>query len=271
MDKDDIIDFFEDHRGLVITVAILLVLFIICLGIRHHNLSKKAQNEPTDIADMVQVTEEQGQPQVVEKDTEKESFTSNVGLQDSDEEEETEEESTEVLKKPENSIVDIYCTVTGHTGVPSKNLDGSSCKGYLSQVSISDFDTYFGSELTDENLSSTSYILVGTEQIKDGDLQSTGWLRANLSNLDDNTVVYFTNLHVIGSLSDERVVLLCSYDWYSAYGLKDTLVVFEDISGTLSTSDYSDGDIISTVAWVKNIKSYVVNGQNIIHVEFATK
>lgn len=270
MSKDDIIDFVEDHRGLVIAVVIIAILFCICLGIRHHNLSKK-QEEPTDIADIVEPVEEV-QEEVITEEPPKETYVSNVGLQEEETEEEVlDEEVSEALRKPEVTKLDVYCNVTGHTVVPTTNMDGSSCKNYQNGVSITDFDTYFGSALTADNLATDSYILIGTEQIKEGDLKSTGWLRTHLGSIDPNTAVYFTNLHVIGSLSDERVVLLCSYDWYSAYGLKDTLVVLEDISGTLKNSDFIDGDVVSTIVWAKNIKVKHVNGQDVIQIEYATE
>lgn len=269
---DNILDFYEDHRKLCITVGVIVVVLAICLGIRHHNLSKKNANEPsTDIADLVEVTEASEEVvEVNETEEEKSTYVSNIGLQYTEEEtEETESIDPESLKYKEEKVLDVFCDVIGHTVVPTKNMDGSSCRGYLNKISITDFDTFFGTHLTHEDLMSDNYILVGTESDKDGDLKSTGWLQANLGSIDDGTPVYFTNLHVIGSLSDERVVLLCSYDWYSAFGLKDTLVLFEDISGSLNTKDYIDGDVISTIVWAKNIKVEKVNGQNVVHIEYA--
>lgn len=265
---DDIIDFIEDHKGLCITIAIVVILLIIGLCIRSHNLKNVAKlNE--DIADTVEVTEIETEEE--EPTTEAPKFVSDVGLREEEEtEEETEPVDPDSLMYKEEESLGVFCKVIGHTVVPITNVDGSSCKKYLNSISVSDFDMYFGSPLTEEDMKASSYILIGTESDKNGDLQSTGWLIANLKDLDGNIPLYFSNLHIIGSLSNERTVLLCSYDWYSAFGLKDTLVLLEDISGTLNRSDYIDGDIISTVIWAKNIKIENVKGQNVVHIEYAT-
>ena len=124
------------------------------------------------------------------------------------------------------------------------------------------------------NFKATKKILIGVDQdyydFEKGDLQSVGWLISNIDSIEDNTAVKFTNLHVIGSLSDDHVALLCCYDWYSAFGIKDTLVVLEDISGTLKTSDFKEGDIFSATVYGHNIKVEKVNGQNVVCAEFAT-
>lgn len=269
---DNILDFIEDNKKLVITVGVVLAILVVCLVIRHNNLSKKENvSEPTDIADLVEVPESTEEVLEIVESTEEPTFDSYVGIWYEEEEEETESIDPDSLKYQELKTLDVYCNVIGHTVVPKKNMDGSSCKAFQKKTSVHDFEMFFGSDLTIDDVTANDYVLVGTESDKDGDLQSTGWLQANLSNIDGGTPIYFTNLHVIGSLSEERVVLLCSYDWYSAFGLKDTLVLFEDISGTLSTEDYIDGDVISTVVWAKNIRMTNVEGQNIVHVEYAVE
>ena len=115
-------------------------------------------------------------------------------------------------------------------------------------------------------------VVIGVDQnpkdVEKYDLQSVGWLKDNLKSLDKNTAVKFTNLHIIGSLSNTHVALLCSYDWYSVFGLRDTLVVFEDISGQLNVKDFKEGDIFSATVFAHNIKRVDVNGQSVICVQY---
>lgn len=167
---------------------------------------------------------------------------------------------------------DVDVCIFDHTTVPIRNVDGSSCKNYLDAVSLSDFDSYWGSELTEKDFKSKKKVLVGVDQnpkdTEKYDLQSVGWLKDNLDDLKGNTAIKFTNLHIIGNLSDSHVALLCSYDWYSVFGLKDTLVVFEDISGKLDVKDFKEGDIFSATAFAHNIKQMDVNGQSVICVQY---
>ena len=153
-------------------------------------------------------------------------------------------------------------------------MDGSSCKAYQKSVSLNDFGSHWGTSLTEDDFKGGDFYMVGVEQNPDdtlrGDLQSTGWLIDNLDKMNDNDAIKFTNLHVIGDLSQSHVALLCSYDWYSAFGLKDTVVVFEDISNTLNVKDFKDGDIFSATVFRHNIKVVPnVHGQRVIVVQYA--
>ena len=168
---------------------------------------------------------------------------------------------------------DTDIKIWGWTKVPNRNQDGSSCKNYQSKVTLFDFGTYWGDYLTDEDFKGNERYLVGVEQNPDdrvkGDCESVGWLIQNLADLQPNDAIKFTNLHVIGSLSDTHVALLCSYDWYSAFGLDDTLVVFEDISSTLEVSDFKDGDIFSATVFAHNVKILEdVKGQRVVVVQY---
>lgn len=276
-------DFFEDHKKLCIILAVVLVLIIVMFSIRSHNLKKKANTEAdnsvtqsTQVAQSSQIK----QDEEVKKEPEN-TYKNSLGLdadKDKDEriqyevETETEPEPTEPVQTDPTytPVVTIY----DHTVVPQKNMDGSSCKAYQSSVKLADFGTFWGSSLTDDDFKAGEFYMVGVTQNKDdtikGDLQSTGWLIDNLDSLADNDCIKFTNLHVIGSLSDTHTALLCSYDWYSAFGLKDTLVVFEDISNTLSPSDFEDGDIFSALVFRHNVKVETVKGQRVIVVQYAT-
>jgi len=171
---------------------------------------------------------------------------------------------------PKLNEVEIYFENSGYKAVPTSTIDGKSFEGYFNSISLSDLDSFFGGSIPSEYSTCESYTLVGTSQIKNGDLMSVGWLINNLNNLSLYEPVYFTDLHVIGSLSDERVILLCCYNWYSSFGLQDTLVILEDISGTLSVDDFEAGDIVSTVVFPANMKTIDLNGYTVVHAEYAT-
>lgn len=276
-------DFFEDRKKLCIVLAVVLVLIIVMFSIRSHNLKKKANAEAdnsvtqsTQVAQSSQIK----QDEEVKKEPEN-TYKNSLGLdadKDKDERIQYEVETEAPLEPTEPVQTDPtytpVVTIYDHTVVPQKNMDGSSCKAYQSSVKLADFGTFWGSSLTDDDFKAGEFYMVGVTQNKDdtikGDLQSTGWLIDNLDSLADNDCIKFTNLHVIGSLSDTHTALLCSYDWYSAFGLKDTLVVFEDISNTLSPSDFEDGDIFSALVFRHNVKVETVKGQRVIVVQYAT-
>lgn len=276
-------DFFEDHKKLCIVLAVVLVLIIVMFSIRSHNLKKKANTEAdnsvtqsTQVAQSSQIK----QDEEVKKEPEN-TYKNSLGLDaDKDKDERIQYEvETEAPPEPTEPVqtdptYTPVVTIYDHTVVPQRNMDGSSCKAYQSSVKLADFGTFWGSSLTDDDFKAGEFYMVGVTQNKDdtikGDLQSTGWLIDNLDSLADNDCIKFTNLHVIGSLSDTHTALLCSYDWYSAFGLKDTLVVFEDISNTLSPSDFEDGDIFSTLVFRHNVKVETVKGQRVIVVQYAT-
>ena len=139
-------------------------------------------------------------------------------------------------------------------------------------VKLYDGKRNFGTPLTVEDKNSRDRILVGVNQnpddkIKD-DLQSVGWLMNNMNNLSDSTCIKFTDLHVVGSLSTSHVALLCMYNWYSVFGMKDCFVLFEDMSGTLDLSNFSEGSIISFGAYRHNLKLMNVNGQRVVVVQY---
>lgn len=274
-------DFFEDHKKLCIILAVVLVLIIIMFAIRSHNLRNKANAEES----VPQTTQTTASTQIkqdeeVKKEPEN-KYKNSLGLDaDKDKDERiTVEVETEAPPEPTEPVqtdptYTPVVTIYDHTVVPKKNMDGSSCKAYQSSVKLADFGTFWGSSLTDKDFKGGDFYMVGVTQNPDdtvkGDLESTGWLIDNLDNLSNNDAIKFTNLHVIGSLSDTHTALLCSYDWYSAFGLKDTLVVFEDISNTLSPSDFNDGDIFSALVFKHNIKVEKVKNQRVIVVEYAT-
>lgn len=281
--KDNIIDFIEDHKKLCIILGIVVVLIVVMCCIRSSNMKKKAE------ADALAAQEAATESQLtqIEQDTEEEKKPSNpyknsLGLdagKDNDERVNIKEEEEPVTEEPKVPIqteptYDTLVTVFDHTEVPKRNMDGSSCKAYQKSVTLNDFGTYWGTSLTEDDFKGGDFYMVGVEQNPDdtlrGDLQSIGWLIDNLDKMNDNDAIKFTNLHVIGDLSQSHVALLCSYDWYSAFGLKDTVVVFEDISNTLNVKDFKDGDIFSATVFRHNIKVVPnVHGQRVIVVQYA--
>lgn len=281
--SDEMLDFIEDHRKWIILGVVAVILVIAMFGVRSVNAKRKAaEAEAQQIAEAEAAAEaerlaalEQDEEEVVQP---VEQYKNSLGL-DAD----NEEDERVVVKEPEPPKPEVReevkrakyppsVIVFDNTAVPVKNVDGSSCKDYLSGVALADFDTLWGSSLTEDDFNSETRYLVGVEQNPDdfnrGDLQSVGWLIQHLGELNASDCVKFTNLHVIGSLSSSHVALLCSYDWYSAFGLKETLVVFEDISGTLKTSDFNDGDVFSASVYVHNMKTEDVNGQTVVCVEY---
>lgn len=277
MNRDSILDWIEDHRKLLIFLIIVLIIVAIMFAIRHHNLSNKA--EESNDTQQVEQTEQKVDSETSEsaddsKTEEEHSYVSSIKNKSKDKKKKKKVESSdsgdsiEELKPNYNT----ECKVFGHTSVPNKNVDGSSCKDYLSSVTLADFGTNWGTSLDVNDMKTTTKYLVGVD--KDdidedvSDLKSVGWLINNVGSLGQHDIIKFTNLHIIGSLSDSHVAVLCSYDWYSAFGLKDTLVMFEDISGTLSTSDFSEGSIFSAIAFVHNMKVVSVNGQNVVCVQY---
>lgn len=286
--RDNILDFIEGHRKLVIGVFIFLLLLIVILAVRSNNLKRKAlleeeQRIEEEIASSSAVVTGGALEQDVEPAREPESkYRQSLGLdagKDGDGRvqvaptpvavEPATKQSVEPLKPKYTPEVIVF----DHTVVPERNMDGSSCKAYQSGVFIKDFDAFRGSSLTADDMKADKLQLVGVKQnpkdYEKGNLESVGWLMSHLNQIPKNKVIKFTNLHVIGSLSDKKVALLCSYDWYSAFGLKDTLVYFEDISGTLSVKDFKDGDIFSAIVYRHNISTITANGQKVLVVKYA--
>lgn len=279
--RDAILDFIEDHRKAVIIVFILFVVICIMFGIRSRNMKNKELEEKQRIEQEQKAQEEalaqQQQEEVVEEDVEdnKTSYQSSLNKKI-----EVKRDESKVQKKveKEESVkevkpnFEVSCNVFTHTDVPKTNVDGSSCKDYLNSVNLIDFGTFWGSKLDVNDMKSKTKHLVGVDQddidVEVADLESVGWLISNFDKLDKHDAIKFTNLHVIGSLSDDHVAVLCSYDWYSAYGLKDTLVLFEDISGTLKKKDFDDGAVFSALVFVHNMKVVKVNGQNVVCVQY---
>ena len=289
----------------LVKVAITLGAITLLGGgcvIRTHNLAKKAQMKAEELAnrmltpeqledlsktvqyvinDQGQVVDEKGtvigvQASVEPTPTPIPTFDENLGI-DSD----TRSDGRVKLPDPtptpsaepvnDKVLINTDVLIYDSTAVPEKNVDGSSCKAYFKSVCLENFGSGWGTLEESDYNTETLYLVGVSQNPKDtvnGSLQSVGWLGSNLDKLKPNDAVKFTNLHVIGSLASDHVALLCSYDWYSAYGLKDTLVVFEDVSGTLNPSDFYDGSIFSATAFVHNMKRVRVKGQDVLLVQY---
>ena len=288
---DNILDFWEDHRKICIGGIIAVIFIILMVIIKACNEKKGAEELAAqeqarieqEALEEQQRLEEEEAARIAEEESKKKVYTE-TGYADSlsyrakgdgrvTYEEGQDEEQTPVEVDAPKASYNIEVHIFDRTDVPTKNVDGSSCKDYLDKVSLADFGTMWGSDLTEEDFNSDTKFLVGVEQDKNnyehGDLMSVGWVFENFDTIPDNAAIKFTNLHVIGSLSSTHTALLCSYDWYSVFGLKDTLVVFEDMSGTLNPSDFKDGVVFYSTVFKHNCKVMQnVNGQRVLVVEY---
>ena len=271
---DNIKEFIDDHKALVVFgIFGLILMLMVVSAVRQKNLEKKASDQQDN--ETVAVVEEQ-EPVVV-NNLEDSEYKHELGIDASkgDGRVGLIDETGKVKNKQEIQQIDpsyeTQVRVFDFQKVPDEMVDGSDIKGYLSSVILEQFGSKWGSNLTSGDFYSKERILVGVKQeaedFERGDLQSVGWLINNLSSLDKNTAVKFTNLHVVGKLADDHNACLCCYDWYSAWGITDTLVVFEDISGTVDK--FKAGDIFSCTVYVHNMKVTTVNGQNVVCIEYA--
>ena len=259
-------------------LIIIGIIFGIMLIIRFVNLSRK-KNQPDEASTTMEVISQEPVSEEQTEGTTENPYKSEMGLNEKKGNADgriniivTEESTEEQHYVQENPTYPVSVEIFDKTDVPKVNMDGSSCKAYFNSVKLDSFGSYWGSSLTDADFYGANRYLVGVDQNPDdaeiGDLQSTGWLIDHLDGMNENDVIKFTNLHTIGSFSDSHVALLCSYDWYSAFGLDDTLVVFEDISGTLKAKKFTDGVIFSAVVYKHNIQVKEVNGKRVICVQY---
>lgn len=279
------------HKVLVIIIAVVLVLFGSALGIRSHNLQKKAEAEAQAKIEAEQKAQKEAE---AEKQKEKsESYDPSLGVNSgndakgkveiSDEvRQEQAEEDAEAARKAEldNQTTPNYPTelrVYDHISVPEYAIDGTSWKKYANSVSLDDFGSKWGSALTHEDVITTSRVVVGTDDVEEGhhiDDESPRSVPELLNNFDSlvkpHTAYTFTDLKAIKSLSNDHTAMLCTYEWYSVYGLKDELVVFEDISGSVPLDTIKAGDTFSFTAYGQNMSHKVVNGKNVLLVQYST-
>lgn len=268
------------NKKVVIIIGCVVLFVVVCLIIRGINMSRK-----NNISDTPEVT-----PPVVEdfgggleQDVEptaspSNSYVSGLGLGSgkTDGRVDVEEATPTPEITPEPIIEAAYgdaLIIWGNTSIPKRNQDGSNCKDYLKKVKLKDFGTMWGSSLTEADFDGGVRYLIGVDQNPEnsfkGDCQSVGWVMDNMDKFNENDALQFTDLHVIGSLSDTHVALLCSYNFYSVFGMTDTLVMFEDISGTLDVGMFGDGDIFSAVIYAHNIKLLnKVNGKRVLCVQY---
>lgn len=279
------------HKKLIIIGGIILVALILLFVAAKKKANQKKQAEEELKASMTATedvtasptdTTEQGMQEVnTESNEPTDSYKQSLGLDNVDKDQrvhvdrdEPTEAPTEAPKQTEPTYA-VTTKIFDYQEVPAVNMDGSRCKDYYAKVKLSDFGSFWGTGLTEEDFIGHKKYLVGVDKYSEpekGDFQSVGWLidKLNDGKLQANDCLKFTSLHVIGSLASDHVALLCSYDWYSAFGLDDTLVVFEDISGTLSPADFKDGDVFSASIFVHNTKVIPsVAGKRVVVVQYA--
>lgn len=283
-------DFIKKHKVLFIVIGVVLAIFIVMCCIRAVNLSKKA-NEPAP--EVPQTVPETPIEEEEEQETEQSDYQSSLSIKAKEEESKKEEaekrlaekraeeerkKQEEEAKKAAEAAEPTYgddVKIWSSDGVPEIMEDGRSIKQYLAEVSLADFGSKWGSALNNEDKLTEDFYMVGVDQnpddyVKGVQNQSFGWLIDNLNGLPKNGAIKFTDLNVVGSLASDHVALLCCYNWYSVWGLKETMMVFEDISGTLKPADFKPGDIFSAIAYIHNIKVEKVNGQTVICVQYNT-
>jgi sortase (surface protein transpeptidase) len=279
----------KKYKVLVIAIAVICVLFGTVLGIRSHNLQKKAEVQAQAKAEQVEkekVKEEKQKKEVKSYDPSlgvNSSSESKDGVKISDEvrqeqaKEDAEEEHQAELNSQTTPNYPTELRVYNHISVPEYAIDGTSWMKYANKVSLADFGSMWGSALTHEDVITTSRVVVGTDDVEKGhhiDGESPRSVPEILNNFDSlvkpHTAYTFTDLKAVKSLSDDHTAMLCTYEWYSVYGLKDELVVFEDISGSVPIDTIKAGDTFSFTAYGQNISHKVVNGKNVLLVQYST-
>ena len=275
-------DFIKEHKKLLITLGVLFVVIVCAFTIRTINLNKKAEQKALEeqkrkqehLQKQVDALEEH---EAQEEEEEESSYQSSLSIKAKEEQAKTEEarkrleekkaekerkeqeekarKAAEIAEPTYGSDVKIW--EKGKDTVPERMDDGSSIKNYYSQ---------------DDKLTENFY-MVGVDQnpddyVKGTQLQSFGWLIENLNSLPKNSAIKFADLHVVGSLAQDHTAILACYNWYSVWGMKETLMVFEDISGTLNPADFQPGDVFSAMIYAHNIKIEKVNGQTVICVQY---
>lgn len=285
--KDKILDFIEDHRILIIFGIVVVILVCVVFGIRSSNKKKAALAEAERIRQEQLALEEQ-ENAIEEVTTVVQpvgEYEASLGLEvDKNRDERVKvdknkkpvvEQGTEASVQTEPNY-DTKVTVFGYQEIPTSGLNANLFQEYLSKVQLSDFSSKFGSGLTENDFFSPQRILVGYEKDRAeddtdmGDLRSVGWLTRNIDNLGDSDAIKFVDLHVVGHLATDHVAMLCTYELYAADHLTDMLVMFEDISGTLSVDSFKSGDIFSATVFKHNMKVEQVNGQTVLVVQYNT-
>lgn len=290
------LDFIKEHKKLLIALGIIFVIVVGAFTIRTINMNKKAEQKVLEEQQKKQA-EQQAQAQAeVEEEEEEESgssYQSSLSIKAKEEAEKTEEarkrleekkaekekaeqqakakKAAEIAEPTYGSAVKIW--KKGQDSVPNKMDDGSSIKEYFSKVKLSDFGSMWGTPLTQEDKLTENFYMVGVDQnpddyVKGIQLQSFGWLIQNINSLPKNSAIKFADLHVVGHLAQDHTAMLVCYNWYSVWGLKETLMVFEDQSGTLKPSDFNPGDVFSAVIYAHNVKVTNINGQTVLCVQY---
>lgn len=285
---DKLVDFIEKHRVLTfIILAIIVIFLILCIlrAVNMNNRKKKVNAQPTTGVTQTATPEATKEPEeesdyqsklsIKAREEEEARIKAEARLKELNRQRKAEEERKRLEEARKNMKPTYGDSVIrwDKDGVPDQMVDGSSCKKYFKSVGLKDFGSKWGSKLTEDDKFTTDFCMVGVDQnpndvVTGRDMQSLGWLISNYDRLSEHTAVKFTDLNTIGSFTNSHVALLCSYDWYSAFGMENILVVFEDISGTLNASDFKEGQIFSAIVYKHNIKIKKVKGQNVVCVQY---
>ena len=131
--SDGVLDWIEDHRGLIIGLVIVVIVIGAMFGIRTYNLSKKSNEQVDNNQQQQQVVTQYTQEPTI---TEEPSYESSLANRVEDKKKDSTKnrvEKEEVVKEIVPNI-EVSCNVFTKTRVPNRNVDGSSCKTYLNGV-----------------------------------------------------------------------------------------------------------------------------------------
>lgn len=286
--KDKILDFIEDHRILIIIGIIVVILVCVMFGVRSHNIKKKAAEAEAERIRQEQLALQEQENEIEEVSTVIQpvgEYEASLGLEVNKNRDERvnvdKDKKPEIVQeeeKPEQTEPNYDTTVSvfGYQEIPTTGLNANLFQQYLSKVTLADFSSKFGSSLSNNDFFSPQRVLVGYEKDRAeddtdmGDLHSVAWITHNMDSLGESDAIKFVDLHVIGHLATDHVAILCTYELYAANHLEDMLVMFEDISGTLSVDSFKSGDIFSATVFKHNMKVEQINGQTVLVVQYNT-
>lgn len=277
-------------KKVVIALGIIVALLIVGIVIRTINMSKKQEVTQPPVES---TADSGGTEDEATKPAEPEKFESSLTASAKEEEREKEEveqrlkekeEAEEKAKKEEEERLKAEkakptygdaVKIWDSDGVPDIMEDGRSIKQYFKDTSIASFGSNWGTALDNKDKLTDSFYMVGVDQNPEDKVtgvqsQSFGWLITHLGGINKNSAIKFTDLNVVDSYASDHVAMLCCYNWYSIWGLEETMMFFEDISRTLKPSDFKPGTIFSAIVYAHNIKVVEANGQKVICVQYNT-
>lgn len=286
-------------KKLLLVLLALGIAVVMLFGVRSHNLKIKKQKEAKAKTEAIAKKKAEAKAQAEEEEKEKQANTFDseiIGSDDDDVSKHIVTITDEVRKKQEKKDekarkqaeldaqtepnYPVELRVWDNITVPEYTKDGRRWDTYADTFSLDDFPSKWGKALDHDDVIASKRLIVGTDDVEEGHrikgaepistqelFESKGTFKKYIKK---HTAVTFTDLKCVKSLSSDHVALLCTYEWYSVYGFKDEMVIFEDISDTLHVDDIKPGDTFSFTAYGHNISHKTFNGNNILLVEYDT-